>query len=253
MKYTVAADTDIGPRKETNQDSILVKHGQFQGEELVMAVICDGMGGLDRGELASATVIRAFDKWFNEELPRELHQMDMLVIGGKWEKLIKELNEQIGKYGAMFGVELGTTFSGILIAQEQYVLVHVGDSRIYHIDRELTQLTRDQTFVEREVERGTMTVEAAKRDRRRNLLLQCIGASKDVKPEIKFGFAEQGVYLLCSDGFRHEVSNLELTERLAPGRQGNRREMEENIRFVIDLVKSRGERDNISAVLVKAE
>lgn len=65
MHFTFIAETDIGTTKDTNQDSILVKHGQYSGGEVLMAIVCDGMGGLSKGELASATVIRAFDKWLN--------------------------------------------------------------------------------------------------------------------------------------------------------------------------------------------
>lgn len=81
MHFTFIAETDIGTTKDTNQDSILVKHGQYSGGEVLMAIVCDGMGGLSKGELASATVIRAFDKWFDEELPYELEELDLHVIG----------------------------------------------------------------------------------------------------------------------------------------------------------------------------
>ena len=77
MHFTFIAETDIGTTKDTNQDSILVKHGQYSGGEVLMAIVCDGMGGLSKGELASATVIRAFDKWFDEELPYELEELDL--------------------------------------------------------------------------------------------------------------------------------------------------------------------------------
>ena len=61
MQFKVAADTDIGIKKQTNQDSVLVKHGKCRLGEVLLAVVCDGMGGLDRGELASASVIREFN------------------------------------------------------------------------------------------------------------------------------------------------------------------------------------------------
>ena len=67
MRYTATADTDIGISKDTNQDSILIKHATYRGSEVLLAIICDGMGGLSKGELASATVIRAFAKWFDED------------------------------------------------------------------------------------------------------------------------------------------------------------------------------------------
>ena len=84
MHYLAIADTDIGNVKQTNQDSVLIKHGETEKGEILLAVICDGMGGLEKGELASATVIRTFSKWFDEELPYELENVDLKVIGGKW-------------------------------------------------------------------------------------------------------------------------------------------------------------------------
>ena len=115
MHFTVTADTDVGIAKETNQDSMVVKHGKYYGGEVLMAVICDGMGGLDKGELASATVVRAFLRWFGEELAYELENPDMQVIGGKWSLLLKELNVRIQKYGQARGISLGTTFTGMLL------------------------------------------------------------------------------------------------------------------------------------------
>ena len=80
MKYTVVAETDVGIRKQVNQDSILVKHADSKMGEMILAVVCDGMGGLDKGELASATVIRKFAKWFEQELPLELVDLNLHVI-----------------------------------------------------------------------------------------------------------------------------------------------------------------------------
>ena len=221
---------------------------------MLLAVVCDGMGGLAKGELASATVIRAFAKWFEEELPYELENVDMQVIGAKWSLLLKELNAQILEYSKVNGIEgVGTTFSGILFIDEQYVIVHVGDSRVYHIGAALTQLTTDQTFVAREISRGTMTLEQAKTDKRRNLLLQCIGASKVVEPQIICGKTEKGAYMLCSDGFRHEITEAEIYESLNPINLMNKDAMHNNAKYLIEQNKSREEKDNISVLLIKAE
>ena len=89
------------------------------------------------------------------------------------------------------------------------MIVHVGDSRVYQIDSALNQLTTDQTFVAREVSKGNMTIEQAKVDKRRNLLLQCVGASKVVEPQVLLGTTKKGAYMLCSDGFRHEIRRTE--------------------------------------------
>lgn len=253
MHYIATADTDVGIIKSNNQDSVLIKHASTDIGEVLMAVVCDGMGGLAKGELASATVIRAFSRWFDEELPFELEDVDMQVIGGKWSLMLKSLNMKIQEYGQQLGSNLGTTFSGILFVDDKYVIVHVGDTRIYHIGSTLHQLTTDQTFVAREISRGTMTEEQAKTDKRRNLLLQCVGASKNVDPQIICGAAEKGAYMICSDGFRHEVTPGEIYESLNPINFMNENAMHNNAKYLIELVKSRQEKDNISVVLIKAE
>ena len=254
MRYVATADTDIGISKDTNQDSVLIKHASTDKGEVLLAVVCDGMGGLSKGELASATVIRAFADWFDNELPFELENVDLNVIGAKWSLMLKELNAQILEYSKSNALEgVGTTFSGILFVDDQYIIGHVGDTRIYHIGSALTQLTTDQTFIAREISRGTITLEQAKTDKRRNLLLQCIGASKTVEPQIIIGNADKGAYMLCSDGFRHEITEGEMYESLNPINLMNKDAMHNNAKYLIDQVKRREEKDNISVVLIKAE
>ncbi len=254
MRYVATADTDIGISKDTNQDSVLIKHASTDKGEVLLAVVCDGMGGLSKGELASATVIRAFADWFDNELPFELENVDLNVIGAKWSLMLKELNAQILEYSKSNALEgVGTTFSGILFVDDQYIIGHVGDTRVYHIGSALTQLTTDQTFIAREISRGTITLEQAKTDKRRNLLLQCIGASKTVEPQIIIGNADKGAYMLCSDGFRHEITEGEMYESLNPINLMNKDAMHNNAKYLIDQVKRREEKDNISVVLIKAE
>lgn len=253
MKFAATADTDIGTTKNTNQDSILIKHASAFCGEILMAMICDGMGGLSKGELASATVIRAFSKWFDEELPYELEHLDMKVIGGRWTFLLKDLNTKILEYGNSVNVSLGTTCTVMLFVGTEYLIVHVGDTRAYHIGSSMRQITEDQTFVAREVKRRTMTAEQAKTDKRRNLLLQCVGASKVLEPQVIHGNTERGAYLICSDGFRHEITESEMHESLNPINLMNKEAMHANVRYLITQVKKRKEKDNISAVLVKVD
>lgn len=253
MRYIATADTDIGISKDTNQDSLLIKHASTDEGEILMTVVCDGMGGLAKGELASATVIRAFSKWFDEELPYELEHFDIRVIGGKWVNLLKKLNYELLEYSNKLKISLGTTFSGMLCVGNQYVIAHVGDSRVYRISSKVKQLTTDQTFVAREVSRGTLTEEQAKTDKRRNMLLQCIGASRTVEPEVLYGTVEKGVYMLCSDGFRHETSDEEIFDLFKPINLKNKKVMHSNARYLIEQLKSRNEKDNISVILVKVE
>ena len=72
MNYLFALHTDVGIKKKTNQDSLCVKEASTPNGNILMALVCDGMGGLEKGEVASATIIKAFSKWFQEELPYDL-------------------------------------------------------------------------------------------------------------------------------------------------------------------------------------
>lgn len=252
MRYVAIAESDIGIDKDTNQDSVLIKHAIYGKTEVLMAIVCDGMGGFSKGEIASATVIREFEEWFSKELPFELTNVDMNVIGGKWSLLLKTLNIRIQEYGQKFGERLGTTFTGTLFVDNKFVIVHVGDTRMYHIGTSLKQLTEDHTFVAREVERGTLTLEQAKTDKRRNMLLQCVGASKVVEPQIISGETEQGVYMLCSDGFRHKVTEDEIYRSFNPKRIKNKQKMHSQSKSLINIIKQRKEKDNISVVLIKS-
>lgn len=253
MRFTFAADTDIGISKESNQDSVLVKHSKYFGGEILMAIVCDGMGGLSKGELASATVVRAFNKWFDEELPYELDNFDLQVIGGKWALMLKDLNVKMLEYARNKNITMGTTFTGILFVGDEYMITHVGDTRVYQIGSKLSQLTNDQTFIAREIEKGTLTFEQAKTDKRRNMLLQCVGASENLEPEISIGNQEKGTYILCSDGFRHELSESEIYESLNPINLVNEEAMHSNAKYLIELVKQRNEKDNISVILIKLD
>lgn len=253
MHFTVTADTDIGISKETNQDSILFKQGTYAGGEVLMAIVCDGMGGLSKGELASATVIKAFSKWFDEELPYELEKLDLSVIGGKWVLMLKDLNVKIIEYAQKNNISMGTTFTGVLFVENEYVVVHVGDTRLYYINNGLRQITNDQTFIAREIKRGAMTPEQARTDKRRNMLLQCVGASDTLEPDVIVGKQEKGAYVICSDGFRHEITEAEIVESLDPINLVNKDAMHSNAKYLIELVKQRNEKDNISVVLIKAD
>lgn len=254
MRYTIAGDTDIGLKKTTNQDSLCMKLAETASGQAVLVVLCDGMGGLSKGELASATVVKAFVDWFEKKFPEIEKNRNWQQISGIWENMIIELNERLLAYGCEQHVQLGTTISAMLISRDEYLIAHVGDSRIYKITDTVEQMTEDQTVVAREIKRGMMTEEEARKDSRRNVLLQCVGASQVVVPQILTGKIEEGAtYLFCSDGFRHTITSAEIWERLRPEKQTNGMQMKQNIRYLINLVKVRNEQDNITAALVKVE
>ena len=184
MDFIIAADTDIGIVRQTNQDSVSVLVADTGSGPVALGIMCDGMGGLAKGELASATVINAMTVWFKNTFPKLLSSgFDDGLIRNQWTELIREYNTRIQSYGAEHGFNLGTTISAILITQRRYYIVNVGDSRVYEISQNaVKQLTEDQTVVARELKYGRITPEQAKNDPRKSVLLQCVGASQTVNP-----------------------------------------------------------------------
>lgn len=252
IHFKVTTDTDVGRVKETNQDSILIKHGSYSNGEVLLAIVCDGMGGLKKGELASATVVRAFSKWFDERISYELENPRLEKIASDWTRMLNELNSKMLRYSETHGISLGTTFTGVLCIDGKYMVVHIGDSRLYYIGKTIEQLTHDQTFVEREMRRGAMTEEEARKSKKRNVLLQCVGASQSLEPEVIYADVRKGTYMLCSDGLRHEITEAEFVETLNEARLVDKNVMHSNSRYLIELAKQRNERDNISVILFTA-
>lgn len=254
MKIHVSASTDIGNTKTTNQDSLLVTTAQTSIGEVAFAVLCDGMGGLAKGEVASASVVEQFDQWFTLELPLQIQNgLEDGEIRNTWTKMIKLQNEKIQAYGKQQGIHLGTTITVMLLTPFRYYIGNVGDTRAYEItSNQIQALTEDQTVVEQEVRQGLLTREQAKVDIRRSILLQCIGASKEVYPVFTFGIPKKDtVYMLCSDGFRHEVNEQEIAQVLSPLAMSSKEAMVRRERELIDLNKQRKEKDNISVITIR--
>lgn len=274
MIFKVAGYTDKGAVKESNQDSYLIKVASTPLGDVALAVIADGMGGLSKGELASAHVVRTMDEWFENKFPDYLEAMGSSVAGlerlveAQLNGLVQELNLAILKYGWAKRKTLGTTFTALLCVGSRYSIAHVGDSRVYEIaPKGVVQLTEDQTFVQQELSAGRITEEEAKNHPRRNVLLQCLGAYREVDPQIVSGTLSKGAtYLLCSDGFRHELSSEEIgrnfsAEALADCWQSesdsnglNRYKLvEQKIQQLVQEIERRGEKDNITAIVLSPE
>jgi serine/threonine protein phosphatase PrpC len=220
---------------------------------MVFAVLCDGMGGAEKGEVASATLVEAFDAWmktFLRAFPEG--EIEDSEIRAQWENVVFGQNEKIIAYGIQNGILLGTTVTAMLITEKRYYILNVGDSRAYEITDTLRQLTRDQTVVAREVSLGNLTPEEAEMDSRRNVLLQCVGIKGEVCPEMYFGDTRaDAVYMLCSDGFRHEISPEEFVSQYEPARMTDEEILRARSAYLIALNKQRNEKDNISVIAIK--
>ena len=254
MAYITAWSTDTGICKKTNQDSALVMQAESFRGDVLMAAVCDGVGGLAKGELASAYVAEQLQNWFTDELEVLLEEEDMqMALYHSWNRLIDQTNKEISGYAKKMGTHLGTTATVLLLVENTYFIMNIGDSRIYILTDQMYQLTHDQTLVQKEIDAGRLSLEDAMKDDRRSVLLQCIGASPTVIPDFFVGTIPSGSrYLLCSDGFRHEISPEEIYGKLSStGAQGYE-QMKKGLNELIELNKSRQETDNITAVLIQA-
>lgn len=250
MSFIIAASTDKGVVKKVNQDSFSVKRANTSFGEATFAIMCDGMGGLASGEIASGSVVSMFSNWFNTffSFPNDFDDNE---IKTQWNAIAVSANETIKKYGNNSDCKLGTTLTAMLFLNNMYYCINVGDSRGYLLrDNELIQLTVDQSYIQREISQGRLTVEEAKTHPYRNVLLQCIGCDNNLVTDFYSGSYETNdLFLLCSDGFRHEIDGNEISDMLSG--DYNADELTENIKSLIQLNISRGEKDNITCVVVK--
>ena len=249
MIYSAVAETDMGTKRNIDQDSLLIRHIKRDSDEILLSVICDGMGGLSSGELASATVINKFSEWFDKDII-DRNEFNIRVVCDKWVLLLKEVNSDLINYGLKTGIKLGTTFTGILFIGNQFLLAHVGDTRLYYIEKSIKQISIDHTYIAKALAQGQITKEEAKTDRRRNALTQCIGASKHIEPQVVIGKSLNGGYLLCSDGFRHKISSKSILENLNPAKLTSIDKISNALQTIIENNKLQGETDNISAIYI---
>ena len=160
------------------------------------------------------------------------------AIAKSLESLIQEENQMISVYGKEKNLLLGTTVSAVLLIAGWYLIVHVGDSRVYGLTEDVQQLTKDQTYVQREIDAGRLTKEQARQHPRRNVLLQCVGVQEKITPEWKSGVYYPGMgFLVCSDGFCNQLLDGELEERFCRNYLRAEWEMEENLKEVMEQIK----------------
>ena len=248
-----AVHTDIGNVKKVNQDSAVIKKASTEKGEIMFAAVCDGMGGLRNGEIASAEVAEALSEWFTAQLP-------LLVSEGITSERLKEsLNdvilaqdEKISAFSRKCG-DCGTTLAGIFLCGGRYMCVNVGDSRIYMIrGGQMRLLTHDQTVVQRMIDSGEITKEQALTHKMRSVLLQCIGVEGDVVPDYTEGTYEKGdTFLVCSDGFVHKVREEELPGFFPAQEMRNEKRMRRAAVIAVEENMKRGERDNITVVVLR--
>lgn len=251
MHYIQSYYTDIGIKRKTNQDSLAVLKADTSYGEVLLAMVCDGMGGHQSGELASKTIVKEFERWFKLEFPALLYnELDAVILEEQWKRLIQKCNDRLVDYGNKHEIEMGSTLTAFLFLQNKYYAAHVGDSRGYMInDERAFQITRDHSLLADEVRRGILTEEEARKDRRFNILLECVGITSTVNIDFYCGNTlPETCFLLCSDGFWHRLEESELVHYLSGQQIGDNKKMRMHLNYLVETVKQRGEKDNITAV-----
>ncbi|MBY6367038.1 PP2C family protein-serine/threonine phosphatase [Rhodococcoides corynebacterioides] len=225
-----AARSDRGLVRSNNEDSV------YAGARLL--ALADGMGGHAAGEVASQLMIAALAHLDDDE-PGD----DLL---GKLERATREGNatiaEQVEEDPELDG--MGTTLTAILFGGRKIGLVHIGDSRAYLLrDGELTQITRDDTFVQSLVDEGRITAEQAHSHPQRSLIMRAL-TGNEIEPTLTVREARAGDrYLLCSDGLSDVVSSETIADTLREG------ENDECADRLIELALRSGGPDNVTVVV----
>ena len=193
----ICSKSDVGIKRKNNQDAY------FAGElsaVAAFAVVCDGMGGANAGNVASETAVKVISEYV---LRSYRTAMDSFEI----EKMLKnaiesaniEVYEMAQKDAELSG--MGTTAVIALIQENTAVIAHVGDSRAYLVGDEFTQITRDHSVVQSLLESGKITPEDAKVHPRKNVITRALGAEENVLIDCTSITLEEGqTLLLCTDG-----------------------------------------------------
>ncbi len=251
VPFITAYKTEQGLAKQANQDALMIKTARTKNGQVGLFVVCDGMGGLSEGEIASKMLVEGLANWFEQTLPILL-QSDQEDIPLHLTNKIEHLNQQLIQYGEQHQLKMGSTLTAIFIINQSYYTFQVGDSRAYLLSDDIYQLTKDQTLVAREVERGMITLEEAKSHPKKHVLLQCIGIQSTIEVVKTSGLLTGGeLLLLCTDGFYQKLTEREIKDRITTYSTFSKENMESAIMSLVQNLRDREETDDITAVLVK--
>lgn len=249
IKYSVGYITDCGNVRMQNQDSVLIKKGSLVRDEFLLAAVADGMGGLEKGELASSEMISSLNEWWTGTLAGLLQNyVGMQAVSDSLSYAIEEGNRRVQELARQNEIRTGTTLSLLFLYRNQYVLKHIGDSRVYRICKNRAdQLTRDHTWCQREMDRGLMTEGEAKNHSMRHVLVNAIGSSQVLEIDSLFGqIRNKELLLVCSDGFYNCFSYADLV-RLSEIKGDS----QDKLNRAFTMVKNTEAEDNFSAVLIQ--
>lgn len=238
MQFLSEIYWDRGAR-ESNQDSVSLQQVSIRGKRAVMALVCDGIGGLEQGEIASGYVAERMTEWFYTEGIR------MLGKRKGWGKICRAglralyyCNGQMEEYGKKQGLKMGTAVTMLLASGKKYAVWHSGDTRLYRLrggirKTQVGRLTKDHTV-------------------NHHILVRCIGSFPWKEPDVLRGRIRRNqVMLLCTDGFRNKVTEEKIGEALQPTSLLSREQIGRRLEELAAYGKRHGETDNMAAVAIR--
>ena len=238
----IASKTDIGLVRNSNQDSYAA--GELS-DGTAWAVVCDGMGGANGGNIASANAV----KIISEYISSSYHE-------GMGSNSIKTLLES-SIYGAnirLFDMSrtieslsgMGTTVVAAIISQGVAHIAHAGDSRAYIIrDNKLSQITKDHSIVQSMIDKGQLTPDEAKNHPNKNLITRALGVNEEIVVEYnEIGIGEGESILICTDGLTNFLDDENIESKIAEC------SFDEYPQVLINAANEAGGGDNITIVVL---
>lgn len=237
----VYSATDVGQKRKMNQDYVFVSQSPV-GNLPNLFVVADGMGGHNAGDFASSHAV----KTLVNEISEDADFNPVKVIRHAIETANTEIMDQAQKDVHLRG--MGTTIVVATIVGHYAYVANVGDSRLYVIQEEIHQVTKDHSLVQEMVRMGEIKEEEARNHPDKNIITRALGAERTVDIDFFDLKLEPGsVILMCSDGLSNMVEDAKLQQIiLTPGKELNERGEE-----LLREANQNGGKDNIAVVLIE--
>lgn len=231
--------TDIGQRRETNQDYVYTSEKPV-GNLPNLFIVADGMGGHNAGDYASKyTVETIVDVASKSKLTEPIAILDEAIQTAN-RMLIDRANENPQMKG------MGTTVVALTILGSHLFIANVGDSRLYVVNQEIQQITRDHSLVEEMVRLGELDKEIAREHPDKNIITRAIGAIAEVDIDFFEIDVEQGdSILMCSDGLTNMIEDEDIRAIIM-----SQRDVAEQAEKLVDTANRNGGRDNITVIVI---
>ena len=248
----VFGTSDVGKKRTLNEDNFSV----YTFEDIVVALVCDGMGGAAAGEVASRIACKNFTECITPKL-RKIKEgiTDRAELIISVERAIFEAsalsNSEVFKKSSSDNKlsGMGTTLSGCIIMDEILWTFNIGDSRVYHVtDDGVEQLTVDHSLVQSLLDSGKITEEEAQNHPNKNVILRAIGIGRSVECDVCHMSLDGGYYLICSDGLSNYYEKETFINVIASDRP-----IAEKVERLVSFANAQGGSDNITVVLIDTQ